>query len=163
MKILERIFDVIEQGLGVTLLLVMFASVLIQIFFRYVLKSPLTWTEEASRYSFIWIVLLGAAFAVRRREHVVMDVLVKQFSAALQKQISLILNVIILISLIYLLPISWKFFWFMKNVSAPTMKISWGFLFFSAPLSIFLMTIHTLMGLISAMRQGEKKKTLVPR
>jgi TRAP-type C4-dicarboxylate transport system permease small subunit len=163
MKILERIFDVIEQGLGVTLLLVMFASVLIQIFFRYVLKSPLTWTEEASRYSFIWTVLLGAAFAVRRREHVVMDVLVKKFPAPLQKQISFFLNLMILISLIYLLPISWRFFWFMKNVSAPTMKISWGFLFFSAPLSVFLMTIHTFMGLINAMRQGEDKKTLVPR
>jgi TRAP-type C4-dicarboxylate transport system permease small subunit len=163
LKTAEKVFDVIEQGLGVAFLLTMFVSVLIQIFFRYVLKTPLTWTEEASRYSFIWTVLLGAAFAVRRREHVVMDVLVKRFPAALQKQISLVLNLIILISLIYLLPISWKFFWFMKNVSAPTMKISWGFLFFSAPLSILLMTIHTLMGLINAMRQGEDKKTLVPR
>jgi TRAP-type C4-dicarboxylate transport system permease small subunit len=81
MKILERIFDVIEQGLGVAFLLTMFVSVLIQIFFRYVLKTPLTWTEEASRYSFIWTVLLGAAFAVRRREHVVMDVLFKKFPA----------------------------------------------------------------------------------
>jgi TRAP-type C4-dicarboxylate transport system permease small subunit len=69
----------------------------------------------------------------------------------------------ILVSLIYLLPVSWKFFWFMKNVSAPTMKISWGFLFFSAPLSILLMTIHTLMALIKVMRQGEEKGTLVPR
>jgi TRAP-type transport system small permease protein len=159
MKVLERIFDVIEQGLGVTLLLVMFASVLIQIFFRYVLKSPLTWTEEASRYSFIWIVLLGAAFAVRRREHVVMDVLPKRFSASVQKQISLIFNVIILISLIYLLPISWKFFWFMKNVSAPTLPMSWGFLFFSAPLSIFLMAIHTFIGLIRMIRRGETKES----
>jgi TRAP-type C4-dicarboxylate transport system permease small subunit len=143
MKILERIFDVIEQGLGVLFLLVMFVSVLIQIFFRYVLQSPLTWTEEASRYSFIWTVLLGAAFAVRRKEHVVMEVLVKRFPATLQRYISLVLNVIIFISLIYLLPVSWKFFYFMKNVSAPTMNISWGFLFFSAPLSIALMTIHT--------------------
>jgi TRAP-type transport system small permease protein len=159
MKILERIFDAIEQGLGVAFLLTMFVSVLIQIFFRYVLHSPLTWTEEASRYSFIWTVLLGAAFAVRRREHVVMDVLVKKFPTALQKHISLILNLIILISLIYLLPISWKFFWFMKNVSAPTLRISWGFLFFSAPLSILLMTIHTLMGLIRMIRPGETRES----
>ena len=163
MKILERIFDVIEQGLGVALLIVMFVSVLIQIFFRYVLKSPLTWTEEASRYSFIWIVLLGAAFAVRRKEHVVMDVLVKRFPAALQKQIALVLNLLVLTSLIYLLPVSWKFFWFMKNVSAPTMKISWGFLFFSAPLSILLMTVHTLIGLIRTIRPGEEQQTLAPR
>jgi TRAP-type C4-dicarboxylate transport system permease small subunit len=145
MKILERIFDVIEQGLGVLFLLVMFVSVLIQIFFRYVLRTPLTWTEEAARYSFIWTVLLGAAFAVRKKEHVVMDVLVKRFPIYLQRYISIALNVIILISLIYLWPVSWKFFYFMKNVSAPTLNISWGFLFFSAPLSIALMTIHTFI------------------
>lgn len=159
MKILERIFDVIEQGLGVLFLLVMFVSVLIQIFFRYVLQSPLTWTEEASRYSFIWTVLLGAAFAVRRKEHVVMEVLVKRFPAYLQRYISLVLNSIILISLIYLLPISWSFFWFIKGVSAPTLGISWGFLFFSAPLSIALMTIHTFIALFPAMRMEERSGT----
>ncbi len=157
MKILERIFDVIEQGLGVALLIVMFASVLIQIFFRYVLKTPLTWTEEASRYSFIWVVLLGAAFAVRRKEHVLMDVLPKRFPAPVQKQLWFGLNVIILISLIYLLPVSWKFFWFMRNVSSPTLPMSWGFLFFSAPLSIFLMAIHTSIGLLRMMRPEENK------
>ena len=145
MKILEMVFDVIEQGFGILFLLIMFVSVLIQIFFRYVLQSPLTWTEEAARYSFIWTVLLGAAFAVRRKEHVVMDLLVKNFPISLQRYISIVLNVIILIALIYLLPVSWKFFYFMKNISAPTLKISWGILFFSAPLSIALMTLHTFI------------------
>jgi len=145
MKILERVFDVIEQGIGVVFLLIMFASVLIQIFFRYVLRTPMTWTEEAARYSFIWTVLLGAAFAVRRKEHVAMDVMVKRFPANAQRYISFLLNAMIFISLIYLLPVSWKFFYFMKNVSAPTLNISWGFLFFSAPLSIALMAAHTFI------------------
>ncbi len=150
MKILEGIFDVIEQGLGVLFLLIMFVSVLIQIFFRYVLGTPITWTEEAARYSFIWTVLLGAAFAVRRREHVVMELMVKRLPANLQRHISLVFNVIILVSLIYLLPVSWKFFSFMKNVSAPTLNISWGFLFFSAPLSLTLMILHTFLRLFNA-------------
>jgi TRAP-type C4-dicarboxylate transport system permease small subunit len=137
----------------------MFVSVLIQIFFRYVLQSPLTWTEEASRYSFIWIVLLGAAFAVRKKEHVVMEVLVNRFPARLRRNILFGINVIILIALIYLLPISWSFFWFIKGVSAPTLGISWGFLFFSAPLSIALMTIHTLIGLFRTMRMEETRET----
>jgi TRAP-type C4-dicarboxylate transport system permease small subunit len=145
MKILERFFDVIEQGIGVVFLLIMFVSVLIQIFFRYVLRAPMTWTEEAARYSFIWTVLLGAAFAVRRKEHVVMEVMVKRFPANLQRYIAFALNAMIFISLIYLWPISWNFFYFMKNVSAPTLNISWGFLFFSAPLSIALMVVHTLI------------------
>jgi TRAP-type C4-dicarboxylate transport system permease small subunit len=159
MKILERVFDLIEQGLGVLLLLVMFISVLTQIFFRYVLNSPLTWTEESSRYSFIWIVLLGAAFAVRKKEHVVMEVLVNRFPGPVRKTISFGMNVMILIALLYLLPVSLDFFMFIKGVSAPTLKISWGFLFFSAPLSIALMTIHTFIGLVKAMRMERGKES----
>jgi TRAP-type C4-dicarboxylate transport system permease small subunit len=158
-KILVRIFDAIEQGLGVLFLLVMFVSVLIQIFFRYVLQSPLTWTEEASRYSFIWIVLLGAAFAVRTKEHVVMEVLVNRFPKPLKTNIYFGLNVIILMALIYLLPVSWNFFWFIKEVSAPTLRISWGFLFFSAPLSIALMTTHTFIALFTTMRMKTIRET----
>jgi len=148
MKVLETIFDVIEQGLGVCFVLLMFISVLLQIFFRYVLQSPLTWTEEAARYSFIWTVLLGAAFAVRRKEHVVMEILFDRFPKSVQRYITVMTNGIILISLMYLLPVSWSFFSFMKNVSAPTLNISWGFLFFAAPLSIALMTIHTFIRLV---------------
>lgn len=158
MRILEGIFDVIEQGLGVMFLLTMFISVLIQIFFRYVLQSPLTWTEEAARYSFIWIVLLGAAFAVRKKEHVKMDVLLNRFPRYLQRYINLVMNSIIFVSLIYLIPISWKFFWFIKDISAPTLGVSWGFLFFSAPLSIALMTIHTFIIFITDYKNKEETK-----
>jgi len=76
--------------------------------------------------------------------------MVKRLPANLQRHISLVFNVIILVSLIYLLPVSWKLFSFMKNVSAPTLNISWGFLFFSAPLSITLMIIHTFLRLFNA-------------
>jgi TRAP-type transport system small permease protein len=149
MGTLEKIFDGIEQGLGIFFLLIMFVSVLIQVFFRYVLLSPLTWTEESARYSFIWVVLLGAAFAVRRKEHVVMGVLFNRFPSPWKRLISLSINILILVSLIYLLPVSWKFFWFMKNIPSPTLNISWGFLFFAAPLSIALMTIHTFIRILN--------------
>ena len=148
MKVLETIFDVIEQGLGVCFVLLMFISVLLQIFYRYLLQSPLTWTEEVARYSFIWTVLLGAAFAVRRKEHVAMNLLFDRFPKSVQRYVAVVINGIILISLMYLLPVSWSFFSFMKSVSAPTLNISWGFLFFAAPLSITLMTIHTFIRLV---------------
>lgn len=157
MKILEWVFDVIEQGLGIVFVLIMFISILIQIFFRYVLSSPLTWTDEAARYSFIWAVFLGASFAVRKNEHVLMEVLICRFPRSVQRYIKKILDVIILISLIYLWPVSWSFFLFMKNVSAPTINISWGFLFFAAPLSIALMIIHLFIRLIGNRYEVEQE------
>jgi len=38
---------------------------LAQVFWRYVLGSPLQWSEEVARYCFVWVTLLGAATLLR--------------------------------------------------------------------------------------------------
>lgn len=45
-----------------TLLAVMTALILLQVFFRYVLNSPLVWAEELARLNMIWMAFLGAAW-----------------------------------------------------------------------------------------------------
>ena len=42
------------------------AIIAVQVFWRYVLGSPLAWTEEVSRYIFIWIVMLGIPIMFNR-------------------------------------------------------------------------------------------------
>ena len=37
--------------------------------FRYALDSPLTWSDELASTLFLWTVMLGAAVALRRGEH----------------------------------------------------------------------------------------------
>lgn len=37
-----------------------------QVFARYVLQSPLVWSEALIRYAMVWIVLLGTAVALRK-------------------------------------------------------------------------------------------------
>lgn len=46
---------------------------ILQVFFRYVLRIPFIWSEEFSRFLFIWIVWLGAALGVARGKHMVID------------------------------------------------------------------------------------------
>jgi TRAP-type C4-dicarboxylate transport system permease small subunit len=48
---------------------------------RYVLNDSLTWSEEMTRYMFIWIVFLGAAIAVRQRAHIAIDLFTGRISA----------------------------------------------------------------------------------
>jgi TRAP-type C4-dicarboxylate transport system permease small subunit len=47
------------------LLALMTIDILIQVFFRYVLRDPLVWTEELARFLLAWLVFLGASSAVR--------------------------------------------------------------------------------------------------
>ncbi|WP_312415533.1 TRAP transporter small permease [Shinella sp.] len=54
---------------------IMVASAVGQVISRYVFNAPLTWSEELSRYVFIWLSFLGVWYAWVRREHLGIDVL----------------------------------------------------------------------------------------
>jgi TRAP-type C4-dicarboxylate transport system permease small subunit len=49
------------------------AVVALQVLNRLVLHLPIIWSEEAARFLFFWVVLLGAALSVRNRRHFVLD------------------------------------------------------------------------------------------
>ena len=67
MTLLRRIDRVAarwERRTAVALLAVTVAIVILQVFFRYVLNSSLSWSEEAARYLFIWASVLGFSSCV---------------------------------------------------------------------------------------------------
>ena len=64
------------QVLVTVLMGLMIVPVSLQIFSRYTGFIPrYIWTEEAARFCFIWIILLGATIAVREGTHFEVDVL----------------------------------------------------------------------------------------
>lgn len=49
---------------------VMIGSLLLGVFFRYVVQSSLSWSEEVAILGFTWVVLLTASLGVREDSHV---------------------------------------------------------------------------------------------
>jgi TRAP-type C4-dicarboxylate transport system permease small subunit len=62
------------------LMLALVVVVSLQVLFRYLFYQPMGWTEEAGRYLFIWLTLLGAAVGVRRKAHFGFDLLANRLS-----------------------------------------------------------------------------------
>ena len=60
----------LTQWLAVAMAAVMVVCLLLQIFFRYALASPLTWTEELAVLMFAWIIMLMGSLGVREDFHV---------------------------------------------------------------------------------------------
>lgn len=54
---------------------IMFGAFLLQVFMRYVMNDPLTWTLEVSLMAYVWVVFWSAAFIVDYREHVAFNML----------------------------------------------------------------------------------------
>src|SRR6266702_2276941 len=63
------------ENVAVALLSVMFATFILQIFFRYVLNNPVGWSEEVIITTWLWSVLWGAAFVLRESEEIRFDII----------------------------------------------------------------------------------------
>ena len=47
----------------------------LHVFFRYVMRAPLTWSEEATRYMFIWFVFIGISYGIRNNTHIRVNII----------------------------------------------------------------------------------------
>lgn len=65
-------------GAAVGLLVVETCLLLAGVFYRYVLHSPLTWSDELASSLFIWLAMLGSVLALHRGEHMRMSALVSK-------------------------------------------------------------------------------------
>jgi TRAP-type C4-dicarboxylate transport system permease small subunit len=70
--LIGRAVDTAVAILIVTEVLVLFAGVVA----RYLLRSPLVWSDELASILFLWLAMLGAVVAFRRSEHMRMTTFV---------------------------------------------------------------------------------------
>lgn len=68
----RQLAKVADHVVGWLLLITVLLNV-VQVFTRYVLNDPLFWTEEAIRYSTIWLTFIGMAAASQYGDHMDMN------------------------------------------------------------------------------------------
>ncbi|WMT18821.1 TRAP transporter small permease [Parageobacillus toebii] len=75
---------------------------------RYAFHSGITWSEEMSRFLFVWMVFLGAIGALKDNDHLGVDTLLKKLPLSVKRVVFILSNVIVLYVLWLLLDGSWK-------------------------------------------------------
>lgn len=83
-KNLKYVLNNIELACSIFILAVTFFVLTLQIIFRLTGVQN-AWTDELSRYLFIWLTYLGAGVAMQRDEHVRIDILNKVWPKPLRK------------------------------------------------------------------------------
>ena len=96
------------------LLTFMTVLVLIQVFSRYILNSPVAFTEELVRYSLIWTGFIGAAYAFSTREHMSLTLIRDKFTGKAHTALLVVIDGLILLMAIFVFTIGG----FMLAVSA---------------------------------------------
>ena len=92
----------------------MFASFIIQIFFRYVLNNPIGWSEEVIVTMWLWTVLWGAAFILSEKEEIRFDIIYSNLSERMRRIFTVITGVVLILLYGLSLPASYAYVSFMK-------------------------------------------------
>lgn len=94
-SLLERVSLFASVLFGGSMVLIVIAGVIA----RYVMNNPFAWTEEASRFLMIWMVLIGMSVVTRNRQDLCVEFLVIKFPVILQRLIKLVNEILIMVFL----------------------------------------------------------------
>lgn len=94
---MRKTLDKILGSFLVLLMVLMVLSVLWQIFSRYLMNSPSSFTEELARFLFIWIGILGAAYASGQQTHLAIDILPPKLDPVNRVRLRIGINMLIIL------------------------------------------------------------------
>lgn len=151
MKKFTALIDKMLVQALVWLMAVMVVVVTWQVTTRYLLNSPSSYTEELATYLLIWISLLGAAYALRLKAHLGIDVLTRNLTGSAERTSQMIIYfAIIAFSIIVFIYGGIRLVYvtlYLEQLSA-AFKVPVGYVYLVIPLSGLLMVYYSIYALL---------------
>ncbi|OIQ41855.1 MAG: C4-dicarboxylate ABC transporter permease [Bacteroidetes bacterium MedPE-SWsnd-G1] len=94
---LKEKIDAVLGRVLVVIMAVMVLNVLWQVFARFVLGTPSSFTDELARYLMIWVGVLGAAYISGKNMHVAIDLIPSKLNKNNQLFLKKIVSVVIIL------------------------------------------------------------------
>ncbi len=149
----------VENALIICGLASMFFILLAQVFMRYVFNSPITWSEEAARFIFVYVSFIGISFAYRMKTQIRMEAVTNLFSKKIQKALRIFVNIATIALFYYMIPFSFEFIKIQANVKSTATHIPMSIVYIALPLGLALAGIRLLIENIRILRGYEEDHT----
>jgi len=149
-KTIKKVLDRSLELLVIVVVGVLVVDVLWQVFSRFILRNPSTWTEELAVFMLIWVSLLGAAVALNRGAHLGIDYFVGKLAPRKRLCtevfaflcISVFSLTVMVIGGIDLVTSTLK----LEQVS-PALGIRVGYVYLAVPISGFFLVLYSAIGM----------------
>ncbi|PYF03893.1 tripartite ATP-independent transporter DctM subunit [Rhodopseudomonas faecalis] len=115
---------------------------------RYVLHSPLTWSDELASMLFLWLAMLGAAVAFHRGEHMRMTALVARAGPSLRAFLDVVATLAALAFLLLIVVPSADYAYEESYITTPALQIANSWRAAALPVGIVLMALFALLRLL---------------
>lgn len=150
-KIGKFVMDLFEIYLPVLIFACLFLTFVYQIFCRYVLRQPVSWSYEIGLLTFVWTTMFGALYAWRDDEHIVFSLVYDARSEKGKRIFDLIGAAIVLVLMAIIIRPTWTFVLKQRRFSS-VLKISYKVMYFPFFIMIVGTCIHQIKRLVKAIR-----------
>jgi len=150
---LTRARRVLFQGLEFVVFVLVIAILTLvatQVFTRYVLHIPVNWLEEAARMSLVWLVMIGAAVAAERKEHYLIDIILRILPARLALVTLTLTNILGIAFLVVLAVTGYAYFRSGMSATYVSLNVPRGYIYAAIPIGSVLMIFSLLSQSIEA-------------
>ncbi|MFC7320038.1 TRAP transporter small permease [Halobacillus campisalis] len=130
--------------------------VLIQIIARYTPIS-IVWTEELSRFLFVYSIAFGAPVAMERREYVRVDLLLDLVPNKIRKYVDSLIYLVIGLFSGFLIYYSYEFALLGANQSSATMQVEMYYVNLSMVLTFSLLTLYSFVNIYELLKGKQKE------
>ena len=137
------------------LMAAMSAVITAQVWYRFVLNDPLSWSEELGRYLFVWISFMGAAAGVRYQVHLGIELLDKVLSPNAYRYVVIAVNLLIQIFLLTIIYWGFKILGVIRLQTSPSMNISMLYPYLAVPVGSIFMLINSVRISVAAFRNRQ--------
>ncbi|WP_110602178.1 TRAP transporter small permease [Salinicola lusitanus] len=158
---LANALDRVLLTLAVIALVGLSLTVLLQVASRLFLPITLSWTEELTRYLFIYMVAMGAGVVQHRHRHVNVELFHGWLGFRGRAAYLALVSAITFAFTLMVLPNAWQFAQIGAFQTSPTLRIPMLYIFFSSVVLFATLLLYSLIGLaegIIAMVRGERQE-----
>ena len=141
----DKCLSMIENAVIILGLSAMFLILLAQVIMRYVFSRPLTWSEEAARFIFVYVSFIGISYAYRQKGHIRMEVVVNLFPQAVRRGLEVLINLGTIALFCYMIPFSFRFIGIQAGVKATATHIPMSIVYTALPLGMALSCVRLLI------------------
>ncbi len=159
MNALRAALDRLLGGVICVLMGAMVLNVLWQVFTRFVLRHPSSFTEELARYMMIWVGLLGSAYAAGKKSHLALDLVTARLDGAGKRASEIFIHAFILLfAVTVLLGGGGRLVWIQLSLGqqSAALQLKLGYVYLAVPLAGLFIAFYSALALRDALR-GEAR------
>ena len=151
LAIMEKIFAAaVIAGIGL-MLIIIFLQVISRYFFGY----TASYSEELSRYLFVWVVFLSLPVVSRQGGHMAVGLLTEKFTGKKLRLVQIIAGVCSIAFLAIMCYQGVRMYFLASWQTSPAMEIPMSYVYISIPLGCGAMLLVALDELVDVLRRRE--------